>query len=77
MNSHQLIQPLPTTFRQRLEQIIEDWQQPLLEHLECHSRDHRLNELLSAGNKLIFQLTTDGGARDDLGSFGWEIATER
>jgi hypothetical protein len=67
----------PTTFRQRLEQIIEDWQQPLLEHLECHSQDERLHELLLSGNELIFQLTTDGGARDDLGSFGWEIAIER
>jgi hypothetical protein len=43
------------------------------EHLECISDDdRRLQELLSSGN-LKFTLASDGGARDDLGSFGWEI----
>jgi hypothetical protein len=53
---------------------LEAWKLPLLEYLECISDDdRRLHELLSSGN-LKFTLASDGGARDDLGSSGWEIA---
>jgi hypothetical protein len=54
---------------------LEAWKLPLvLEYLECISDDdRRLHELLSSGTLIKFTLASDGGARDDLGSFGWEI----
>ena len=51
-----------------------DWQRPLLDHLQCTSTDDRLNKLLSSGVSIKFTLASDGGARDDLESYGWEIA---
>jgi hypothetical protein len=69
------VPPTPNidTFSDYLD-TLEAWKLPLLEHLECISDDdRRLHELLSSGN-LKFTLASDGGARDDLGSFGWEIA---
>jgi hypothetical protein len=57
---------------------LDDWKRPLLEHLECISDDeHRLHEILSSGDSIKFTLASDGGARDDLGSFGWELAIGR
>jgi hypothetical protein len=56
---------------------LADWQRPLLEHLECVQAEKRLHELLSSGIPIVFTLASDGGARDDLGSFGWKIAVGR
>ena len=53
---------------------LEEWKLPLLEHLECVSCVNRLHDLLSSGQSIKFTLASDGGARDDLGSFGWIIA---
>ena len=54
-----------------------DWQRPLLEHLECNSTEARLHEFLSSGAAIIkFTLASDGGARDDLGSYGWEVRSD-
>ena len=54
----------------------EEWQRPLLEHLECKSTEARLHEFLSSGVSIKFTLASDGGARDDLGSYEWEIAID-
>jgi hypothetical protein len=55
-------------------QTLEDWQQPLLEHLECITDERRLHALLSSDDLLKITLASDGGARDELGSFGWVLA---
>ena len=52
----------------------DEWQRPLLEHLGCNSTEARLHEFLSSGVSIKFTLASDGGARDNLGSYGWEIA---
>ena len=51
-----------------------EWQQPLLEHLECTSNEERLYDFLSSGESIKLTLASDRGARDGLESFGWEIA---
>jgi hypothetical protein len=66
----------PSTFEERLAQLAE-WQHPLLEHLECNSeRSSRLHQILTSTEAPIL-LASDGGARSDLGSFGWQIAVGR
>jgi hypothetical protein len=49
----------------------------LLEHLEATQEEDRLHQLLNQGTPITFELASDGGAREDLGSFGWTIAVER
>ena len=53
-----------------------EWQRPLSEHLQCTSNEERLNEFLSSGESIKFTLASDGGARNDLESFGWEITMD-
>jgi hypothetical protein len=47
---------------------------PLLEYLEPTQTEARLNTLLTQGQPITFELVSDGGAREDLGSFSWTIA---
>jgi hypothetical protein len=56
---------------------LDTWKRPLLEHLECISDKQRLHEILSSGDSIKFTLASDGGARHNLGSFGWELAIDR
>ena len=51
-----------------------EWQRPLLKHLECASTGKRLYEFLWSGESIKFTLASDGGAREDLESYGCEIA---
>jgi hypothetical protein len=53
------------------------WQSSLLEHLEQIQPVSRLQDFLESGDTLQLYLVSDGGAKDDLGSFGWEIAVGR
>jgi hypothetical protein len=62
-----------TTFRDKLEHL-DHWQIPLLEHLECDSYESRFSDLLQTDTPITLILASDGGARDDLGSFGWAIS---
>jgi hypothetical protein len=48
-----------------------------LEQLECISGETQLDEILSSGGSIKFTLAFNGGARDDLGSFVWELAVDR
>jgi hypothetical protein len=53
------------------------WQSSLLEHLDSIQHVGRLKELLESGETLKLYLISDGGAKDDLGSFGWELSIGR
>jgi hypothetical protein len=57
--------------------LLDEWKQPLLEHLEHISGKIRLGEILSSGGSIKFTLASDGGARDDLGSCGWQLTVIR
>ena len=49
----------------------------LLAHLDSIQTVDRLKQLLESGDKLRLYLVSDGGTKDDLGSFGWELAIGR
>jgi hypothetical protein len=55
----------------------DEWKPPLLEHLECISGKNRLREIPPSGDSIKFKFASNGGARDDLGSFGRELAVNR
>ena len=68
--------PPPTDFFDML-QALPYWQSSLLAHLDCVQSVDRLKQLLESGEKLQLNLVSDGGAKGDLGSFGWELAIGR
>jgi hypothetical protein len=53
------------------------WQSSLLAHLDSEQHLNCLKQLLESGDTLTLCLVSDGGAKGDLGSFGWEIAVAR
>ena len=53
------------------------WQSSLLVHLGSIQTVDRLTQLLGSGDKLRLYLVSDGGAKGDIGSFGWELAIGR
>jgi hypothetical protein len=63
----------PATFYQRIQQL-DSWQTPLLRHLTHYQPEQRLHEEITNTRDVSIELASDGGARDDLGSFGWTIA---
>jgi hypothetical protein len=67
--------PLPTFFAM-LERL-PSWQSTLLEHLDNFQMIDKQKELLESGETLKLYLDSDGGAKEDLGSFGWELAIGR
>jgi hypothetical protein len=60
-------------FSDHLETLDEWKRSALLEHHERIWQKPTL-EILSSGHLIKFALASDGGARDNLGSFGWELA---
>jgi hypothetical protein len=68
--------PLPTFFAM-LERPLPSWQSTLLEHLDNFQTIDKLKKLLESGETLKLYLVSDGGAKEDLGSFGWELAIGR
>ena len=50
------------------------WQSSLLAHLDSVQTADRLKELFESGDNLQLCLISDGGTKDDLGSFGWDLA---
>jgi hypothetical protein len=65
--------PTPTTLNQRIQQLAH-WQTPLLQHLTHQQNKQHLHQLLSKETPTNFEIASDGGAREDLGSFEWNIA---
>ncbi len=55
-------------------QALPFWQSSLLAHLECINNANRLHQFLESGEQLQLYLVSDGGAKGDLGSFGWELS---
>jgi hypothetical protein len=53
------------------------WQSSLLAHLEPVQTVDRPQQLLESGEKLQLCLISDGGAKANQGSFGWELAVGR
>ncbi len=68
--------PLATDFLDMLT-TLPYWQSSLLQHLNPLQPVARLQQLLESGDQLQLYLVSDGGAKDDLGSFGWELAIGR
>ena len=68
--------PPPTDFFDMLASL-PHWQSSLLAHLDSIQSVGRLQQLLESGEKLQLYLVSDGGAKDDLGSYGWELAIGR
>jgi hypothetical protein len=67
-------QPSPSTLRERIDQL-EAWQAPLLDYILEPIPENRLHHLiLTQEQPVIIEIASDGGAREDLGSSGWEIA---
>jgi hypothetical protein len=57
-----------------LERLPSCWQSTLLENLDNFQMIDKLKELLESGETLKLYLVSDGGSKEDLGSFGWELA---
>jgi hypothetical protein len=57
-------------------ETLDELKRSLLEPLECISGKNRLREIQSSGDLIKFTLASDGGTRDDLGSFAWEVAVD-
>jgi hypothetical protein len=70
------VAPPPTDFFDMITNL-PHWQSSILAHLESALPVNRLKQLLESGEKLHLYLVSDGGAKDDLGSFGWELAVGR
>jgi hypothetical protein len=66
----------PTTLTERIQRL-ESWQSPLLQHLMFQQPESSMHQAISNNSATIIELASDGGARDDLGSFGWNIAIEQ
>ena len=62
----------PTDFFAALE-ALPRWQSSLLAHLDSIQAVDRLKQPLESGDKLQLCLIRDGGAKDDLESFGWGL----
>ena len=69
--------PPPPGFFDVLKTLLPHWQASLLAHLDSVQIAGRLKQLLKSGEKLQLHLISNGGAKDDLGSFGWEQAVGR
>jgi hypothetical protein len=66
----------PTNLIERIQRL-ESWQAPLLQHITNQQPEPRMHQAISNNSATIIELASDGGARDDLGSFGWNIAIEQ
>jgi hypothetical protein len=53
------------------------WRSSLLAHLDSDQTLDRLKQLRESGEKLQLCLVSDGGAKEDHGSFRWELAIGR
>lgn len=68
--------PTPATLQAQIDQL-EPWQSPLLEYLTQIEAESRLHHLLTQTKLIIIEMASDGGAREDLRSSGWELAIEQ
>ena len=58
-------------------ETLPKWQSSLLAHLNSIQTVDRLKQLLESGDKLPLYLVSDGGAKVNLGSSGWDLAIGR
>ena len=63
--------PPPTDFFEMLA-TLSKWQSSLFAHLDSIQTVDCLTQLLESGDKLQLYRVSDGGAKGNLGSFGWE-----
>jgi hypothetical protein len=65
--------PPPLDFVDML-RALPEWQSSLLAHLAPKFPHDTLKQRLECGDKLRLYLVSDGGAKGDLGSFGWGLS---
>ena len=65
--------PPPTDFFEMLA-TLSKWQSSLFAHLDSIQTVDCLTQLLESGDKLQLYRVSDGGAKGNLGYFGWELA---
>jgi hypothetical protein len=71
-----VVAPPATDFFEML-QALPYWQSSLLAHLDWFNNPDSLKQLLECGDTLQLYLVSDGGAKGDLGSFGWALSVGR
>jgi hypothetical protein len=67
------VEPRPASTFQAYVNLLPSWQQELLQGISCSSPRDLLGQHLLSSTRLLF--CTDGGAKQNKGSFGWIIST--